>query len=90
MDFAITRYFVVYMHLHLLNIEIVSPTIAVTSVEDWLNGMKLERYWPAFRDNGYDIVDALSCLDEATLDLLGVTMPGHCALLLRKSKEIVY
>lgn len=60
-----------------------------TSVEDWLKLMKMDRYWPAFRDNGYDIMDAIVGLDETTLNLLGVTMVGHRALLLRKAKEIV-
>lgn len=51
--------------------------------------MGLARYWPAFRDKGYDIMDALVGLDEATLDLLGVAMVGHRVALLRKAKDIV-
>jgi hypothetical protein len=60
-----------------------------TSVEDWLNGIGLARYWSAFRDNGYNLMNALVGLDEVTLDVLGVTMVGHRVLLLRKAKEIV-
>lgn len=59
------------------------------SVEDWLNGMGLARYWPAFRDNGYDIMGAITDLSEAILDSLDVTLPGHRNLLLKKAKEIV-
>ena len=60
-----------------------------TTVEDWLNGMGLARYWTTFKDNGYDITGALAGLNEATLDLLGITLHGHRYLLIRKAKEIV-
>jgi hypothetical protein len=60
-----------------------------TTVEDWLNEMGLARYWTTFKDNGYDIIGALAGLNEATLDLLGITLNGHRELLLRKAKEIV-
>jgi hypothetical protein len=58
-------------------------------VEDWLNGMGLGRYWETFRDSGYDVIGALNDLNETTLDLLGIQLPGHRNLLLRKVKEIV-
>jgi hypothetical protein len=66
-------------------------TIVTTpaSVEDWLNSMELSRYWDTFKDNGYDIMGAVAGMNEATLDSLGIKLPGHRNLLLRKAKEIV-
>jgi hypothetical protein len=46
----------------------------LASVEDWLNGMGLGRYWETFRDSGYDIMGALNDLNETTLDLLGIQL----------------
>jgi SAM domain (Sterile alpha motif) len=60
-----------------------------TSVEDWLAGMGLVRYWPAFRDSGYDVMGTITQLDEATLVTLGVSIKPHIILLLSKAKDIV-
>jgi hypothetical protein len=58
-----------------------------SSVEDWLCGIGLSRYWPTFEDNGYDVMVTLDGLDERTLDLLGVQLPGHHSLFLGRQKR---
>lgn len=59
-------------------------------MEEWLKEMGLDQYWPAFNDNGYDLMATVASLDEATLvDPLGVDKQGHRRLSLMKAKEIV-
>ncbi len=72
---------------YLLLVKLVNTTPA--SVEEWLNEIGLVRYWPAFRDNGFDFMGVISGLTGANLDLLGVALPGHHQHLLNKAKEIV-
>jgi hypothetical protein len=64
------------------------PKETRSSVEDWLCEIGLSRYWPMSQDNGYDVMAILNGLDERTLDLLGVQLPGHHSLFLRKAKDI--
>jgi hypothetical protein len=71
-------------------VQVNNTTAAPSPVEEWLKGMGLAQYWPAFSANGYDLMPIVAGLDEPTLiDLLGVDKQGHRRLLLMKVKEIV-
>lgn len=47
------------------------------TIGEWLTGLKLERYEAAFVEAGYDDVSVIPALDDADLDAVGVTLPGH-------------
>lgn len=68
--------------------SISATTVVPASAEEWLKSFKLERYWDTFRDNGYDFMETITELNDATLDLLGIEKAGHRALLLRKAREL--
>jgi hypothetical protein len=51
-----------------------TPVKLPTSVEEWLKGFQLERYWSDFDRNGYDTLETLE-FNEMALDILKVTRP---------------
>jgi hypothetical protein len=68
--------------------RMVDEKASTSFVEGWLRSMGLSRYWPTFQENGYDIIETITDLNDTTLDLLRVQAIGHRNLLLKKAKEI--
>jgi hypothetical protein len=56
-------------------------------VAEWLTSLKLDQYATNFAEQGYDTSDAIADLDEADLDAIGVTLPGHKKRLLMAAKR---
>jgi hypothetical protein len=52
------------------------------SIEEWLKGFNMHKYWSTFEKNGYDSVEAVKELDNNTLTMIGVAL-GHQAIILR-------
>ena len=46
-------------------------------VGDWLKTIELERYTPAFLDNGYDELEVCKQIGDPDLDAIGVTKGPH-------------
>lgn len=60
-----------------------------TSVEEWLASIKMGQYWETFRDNGFDLLETLTGVDDSVLESIGIKMVGHRTLLCRKIKDLV-
>jgi hypothetical protein len=71
------------------------PTVAALAptkmtVEEWLKSIKMDQYWPNFKETRYDLMEIVKDLDDGMLDLLPKKLPpGHRHQLLKKAKEIV-
>lgn len=52
-------------------------------VFNWLKTIRLEQYWNLFRDNGYDLPDAVALLTQQDLQTLGIEKEGHRRLLIK-------
>lgn len=65
----------------------------LTSVDfdliSWLNFLHMSRYEPTFRKNGFDTREAVQLLSEDDLDLMGIRIQRHRALLLRESARLL-
>jgi hypothetical protein len=57
-------------------------------MEEFLQQLKLEVYWPIFQEKGFDELDSLEDLNEGALNEMGVAL-GHKGRILRRVKEIV-
>jgi hypothetical protein len=59
-----------------------------SSVDEWLASLKLETYTDVFKENGYDMLNALVRLDYSTLLTLGINKIGHRGLLVREATKL--
>ena len=50
---------------------------SVSPVHDWLQSLKLEQYIPLFASNDYLTLDDIVCLENRSLEILGVTSAKH-------------
>lgn len=67
-----------------------APAMSTMMVEEWLTSIKMEQYWPDFKETGYDLMEIVKDLDDGMLDLLPKKLPpGHHYQLLKKANEIV-
>jgi len=68
----------------------VPASVSTMTVEEWLTSIKMEQYWPDFKEIGYDLIEIVKDLNDGMLDLLPKKIPlGHRYQLLKKAKGIV-
>ena len=46
-------------------------------VRSWLAKSNLQRFEEIFESNGYDDLDVIAEINEADLDAMEITLPGH-------------
>jgi SAM domain (Sterile alpha motif) len=58
-----------------------------TSIEEWLKGINMEKYFKTFMEHNCDALDMLQYLDEKDLNDMDIRNP-HKKKLLLKTKEL--
>jgi hypothetical protein len=58
-----------------------------STVEEFLEQLKLQRYWNVFKDNGFEEFDMLKYMDTNALNKMEVLL-GHQGKLLERMREI--
>jgi hypothetical protein len=57
-------------------------------VEEWLKGMRMEKYWDLFQKNGFDLFAAVAEMNNDHLIEIGVDALGHRVVLLKRISEL--
>jgi SAM domain (Sterile alpha motif) len=59
-----------------------SPVLALALLE-WLISIEMEQYVDIFKRNGFDTKTTLTILDDAMLEIMGITAMAHKTLILK-------
>eukprot|EP01135_Chromosphaera_perkinsii_P009402 Nk52_evm78s1737 gene=Nk52_evmTU78s1737 len=46
-------------------------------VREFLKAVNLDTYYQSFKDNGYDDIQLVTCIDKSDLDILNISLGGH-------------
>ncbi|KAF4104502.1 arf-GAP with Rho-GAP domain, ANK repeat and PH domain-containing protein 1-like isoform X2 [Onychostoma macrolepis] len=65
------------------------PPESSQPVSDWLNGLRLDQYCPAFREAGLGTLWECQDLSSAQLQRMGVALPGHRKRILGSLRKLL-